>query len=236
MLTSTVIADKDHPGCDSAVIRLSLKRTNDPKRLLLSKDPLIGLSLSSDGAHLVAASLTQFYVLSTSNPAGGWASIRPPSTLRCIAVHPTQPILATGDAKGAIRLYRPFESSWWHAREKAQREVGKVTREHQQLRPSVSVMHWHAHPVASLDFTKNGAMLLSGGEEGVLVQWQLATGNKDFVPRLGAPIDGVLCVPMEAATESEQPEVAVALADGSLLFVGIPDKRVFRAISGLKSG
>ena len=37
--------------------------------------------------------------------------------------------------------------------------------------------------------------MLSGGEEAVLVLWQLATEQKHFRPRLGAPIVGVACCP-----------------------------------------
>ena len=41
----------------------------------------------------------------------------------------------------------------------------------------------------------SGTYLLSGGEEAVLVLWQLATEQKHFRPRLGAPIVGVACCP-----------------------------------------
>ncbi|OEH78287.1 wd g-beta repeat-containing protein [Cyclospora cayetanensis] len=51
------------------------------------------------------------------------------------------------------------------------------------------VLHWHAHAVSSLAFSSDGLVLLSGGEEGVLVMWQLQQNfSKQFVPRLGAPI------------------------------------------------
>ncbi len=40
-----------------------------------------------------------------------------------------------------------------------------------------------------------GTYLLSGGEEAVLVLWQLANEQKHFRPRLGAPIVGVACCP-----------------------------------------
>jgi hypothetical protein len=36
--------------------------------------------------------------------------------------------------------------------------------------------------------TFSGAYLYSGGEESVLVFWQLDTNHKQFKPRLGAPI------------------------------------------------
>ena len=38
---------------------------------------------------------------------------------------------------------------------------------------ALTTVHWHAHPVASLCFSADGTLLLSGGEEAVLVSSQL---------------------------------------------------------------
>lgn len=54
-------------------------------------------------------------------------------------------------------------------------------------------LHWHAHAVGDLSFSTDGTYLLSGGEEAVLVLWQLPKETKHFRPRLGAPIVGVAC-------------------------------------------
>jgi NET1-associated nuclear protein 1 (U3 small nucleolar RNA-associated protein 17) len=37
----------------------------------------------------------------------------------------------------------------------------------------------HAHIVRSMAFTKDGSYLVSGGEEAVLVIWQITTGEKE---------------------------------------------------------
>ena len=34
-------------------------------------------------------------------------------------------------------------------------------------------------------------VVLLGGEEGVLVVWQVATSVKSFIPRLGAPVNAI---------------------------------------------
>ena len=39
----------------------------------------------------------------------------------------------------------------------------------------------------------SGSYLLSGGHECVLVKWHLDSNYKDFMPRLGAPINHVTC-------------------------------------------
>jgi WD40 repeat protein len=67
-----------------------------------------------------------------------------------------------------------------------------------------SDVHWHAHAPWTVSFTNDGSYLVSGGEEGTLVLWQLqaigagsALGPvKDkktmtFVPRLGAPLRSI---------------------------------------------
>ena len=46
-------------------------------------------------------------------------------------------------------------------------------------------------------FPSPGTFLLSGGEECVLVVWQLALNEKHFRPRLGAPITRVSCAPAD---------------------------------------
>ncbi len=50
---------------------------------------------------------------------------------------------------------------------------------------TTSSLHWHAHVLSSLAFVGNGNVLLSGGEEAVLVLWHLDSGTKSFLPRRG---------------------------------------------------
>ncbi|KAK1934957.1 WD domain, G-beta repeat containing protein [Babesia divergens] len=58
---------------------------------------------------------------------------------------------------------------------------------------SVNALIWHAHGVNCLTFNSDGTMLLSGGEEGVLVIWHLKSGAKKFVTRIGSAIFHILC-------------------------------------------
>ncbi|XP_013389673.1 WD repeat-containing protein 75-like [Lingula anatina] len=92
--------------------------------------------------------------------------------LSCVACHPTEYCVATGASNGKILLWWNFLSS------------SNVVK---------TVNHWHSLPVGGLCFTAEGSYFLSGGHECVLVKWQYNSHHKDFRPRLGAPIDHVIC-------------------------------------------
>ena len=64
---------------------------------------------------------------------------------------------------------------------------GKVDTQRAQC----TTLHWHAHAVSAVAMSADGVNVFSGGEEGVLVLWQIDTGYKTFVPRLGAAITHV---------------------------------------------
>eukprot|EP01038_Epipyxis_sp_PR26KG_P009546 gene9546-12857_t len=59
------------------------------------------------------------------------------------------------------------------------------------IRPISTILHWHAHAVTSLTISNDGLNFFSGGEEGVLVIWNISSQSKTFVPRLGAPISQI---------------------------------------------
>ncbi|XP_014664657.1 PREDICTED: WD repeat-containing protein 75-like isoform X2 [Priapulus caudatus] len=86
----------------------------------------------------------------------------------CIAAHPTETCLATGDDSGRILLWYNF----------------MIVNQ-----PAKSVLHWHSLPVTGISFTVEGSHLYSVGGENVLVKWTMGqTQHREFLPRLGAPI------------------------------------------------
>jgi NET1-associated nuclear protein 1 (U3 small nucleolar RNA-associated protein 17) len=88
----------------------------------------------------------------------------------------------------------------------------------------------HAHAVAALAFSPNGAYLLSGGEESILVIWSIENDQKVFIPRLGSPVAWVSCVVQESL------EYVLGLEDGTLLMINAVTQKVVRSISQLKLG
>lgn len=139
--------------------------------------------------------------------------------MTCLAFHPTEEYFATGDEKGNIRL-------WYCLSDSLPFNVRGVEKKTQ-----TTTLHWHAHAVSSIAFTSNGAYLLSGGEESVLVIWQLHTGKKEFVPRVGAPISTIA-----VATGGDSEEYLLGLVDATFTFVSAATLKISRSYSRIKLG
>ncbi|CAK9780920.1 WD40 repeat-like protein [Cutaneotrichosporon oleaginosum] len=121
---------------------------------------------------------------------------------------------ATGDVKGVVRL--------WPALAPALRRLdagaGQAQQNDTEKRLETTSLHWHAHAVAAIAFTTAGAQILSVGEESVLVQWHLASGNREYIPRLGGR--PILSVAVRPGARGVQDEFWMGFADGSMMRVG----------------
>lgn len=147
-----------------------------------------------------------------------------PKPLTCLAFHPFEELFATGDSEGMIRLWYCLDPS-------AAPNQKRGGPRRFSLKAPTTTLHWHAHAVSGLTFTPNGAYLLSGGEEAVLVLWQLQTGHREFVPRLGAPIEHVTICPASLTTEQGY---LLSLVDGSMSFVDSGSLNVTKTFTQVK--
>lgn len=87
--------------------------------------------------------------------------------------------------------------------------------------------HWHSNEVKALTFTSDGVYLLSGGLEGVLVVWQMETGKRNYLPRLGGAVFYI--------APSLHPSLfAIACMDNSIKLLNIGTMDVERNIQGIK--
>lgn len=207
------------------------------RRMRLAQPRIVrGLTISPSGIFLISLNPTTINLCRTTHlPRGFAVQLDSPDALTCLAFHPTENYFATGNERGHIRMWYGVleEGDAWEAATMGDKKRGGTAPEGIAVAASsTAVLHWHAHAVASLAFTPNGAYLLSGGEEAVLVLWQLHTGHQEFVPRLGAPI---LSLSVTDSSTVEQ-QVAARLRDGTVVFVGSQKLKVSKTISGLKAG
>jgi NET1-associated nuclear protein 1 (U3 small nucleolar RNA-associated protein 17) len=219
----------DHKETNGVVLRVSLKPRGAASENKIQQSAevtsigktrvVVGLSFSPSGSWLVAVAGHKAYVVPTSSFKSGFTKYVSPEALTCLAFHPSEDYFATGDDKGNIRL-------WYCLNDQV-----VVTAAGVEKRAQTTTLHWHAHAVASVTFTPNGAYLLSGGEESVLVIWQLNTGKKEFVPRVGAPISTITIV---RGGRSE--EYLLGLADATFTFVSAATLKISRSYSRIKLG
>ncbi|KAK2080643.1 hypothetical protein QBZ16_000497 [Prototheca wickerhamii] len=89
-------------------------------------------------------------------------------------------------------------------------------------------VHWHPSAVGAVGFTSDSLRLLSGGREAVLVIWDLRSGARTFLPRLGGPIVGIRASPVDPA------RLSLRQADNTLRCVNIATMRVESSVHGIR--
>lgn len=201
----------------SIVWRVSLRQTTPEAAVtqICKTQGIKSIAASPSGKWLVIASFTKVYIRSLApNYIGGMIKYNAPDPITCLTFHPTDDYFATGSVDGPIHI--------WYCL----RSTGQLPE-----RTQTTMLHWHAHRVSALTFSPNGAYLLSGGEESVLVIWQMDANKKDFVPRVGAPIVSIAVTP---AVENANEGYLLALADGSLIVIDAASHKIRQEIPRLK--
>ena len=207
---------------NAVILQVFLKddRSSQPARIqpVGKTRSVTGLAISPNGAWLVATAGHKVHIAKTSSLSTGFTKYVSPERLTCLTFHPFEEYFATGDDKGNIRLWYCLNNNL------------AVNARGVEKRTQTTSLHWHAHAVSSVTFTPNGAYLLSGGEEAVLVIWQLHTGKKEFVPRVGAPIS---TVSISRSRISEE-EYLLGLADSTYAFISSASLKITRSYSRIK--
>ncbi|XP_047328374.1 WD repeat-containing protein 75-like isoform X2 [Impatiens glandulifera] len=149
--------------------------------------------------------------------------------LTVLAFHPSERIVAAGDATGRILIWRGVGNRTFAVMN------GGLTKSEED-RPGVrgdddadscTTLHWHSAEVNLLFFSSDGAYLYSGGKEGVLVLWHLDTGKKRFLPRIGSPLKFFL--------NSSDPSLAsISCTDNRVHLLKMPSMEILKTISGIK--
>lgn len=162
--------------------------------------------------------------------------------LTSLAIHPTDDFIATGDIKGRLIIWYCLNGSGipsrksLHASSNNEVIIGQEESIHggssdknllRKLKVSTSTHHWHAHALVSICFSSGeGEVLLTGGEEAVLVLWHLNSGTKSFLPRRGGPINKITVSP-------NGDSYALALETNTIQYVQTSTLKVSWSIHGL---
>ncbi|KAK4689971.1 NET1-associated nuclear protein 1 (U3 small nucleolar RNA-associated protein 17), partial [Tremellales sp. Uapishka_1] len=225
------------------IFRVSLSATDKPIPTLVGKlsNPPAALLLSPRSTYLVALAANKAYVYRLSSPSTQCVKFVSDQVLTCGAFSPERTLagapteeewFATGDAKGVIRL--------WHGLAQAFRQLdaasggndGKFAHADTDKKLPTTSLHWHAHAVAALAFTSSGAQLLSVGEESVLVQWHLASGKREYIPRLGGR--PIISLAVRKGLRGVEEEWWLGLADGGVVKIGSASGSVSHVGQGIR--
>ncbi|KAL2497222.1 Transducin/WD40 repeat-like superfamily protein [Abeliophyllum distichum] len=154
-------------------------------------------------------------------------------TFTTLAFHPTERVVAAGDVTGRILLWRGVGHRTFSTGDKfINGGLNKDAEERPGVRgdddaDSCTTWHWHSAEVNVLFFSSDGAYLFSGGREGVFVVWQLDTGKKKFLPRIGSPL--------LYFTNSSDPSLSsISCANNRIHLLRMPSMEILRSISGIK--
>ncbi|XP_018576979.1 WD repeat-containing protein 75 [Anoplophora glabripennis] len=139
------------------------------------------------------------YFVSLNDKAISRYAIDSTRSFTCIACHPTDEIVLSGDSSGRAIVWRNI--------------FGNKVK---------SVFHWHTLPVRALCFSTAGSYFYSGGEECVLVKWQLDDENeKKFLPRLAAEIEHISLATNNVYTAVATRDNAVRIVDNQMNQVNV---------------
>ncbi|XP_073303500.1 uncharacterized protein [Primulina huaijiensis] len=150
-----------------------------------------------------------------------------------VAFHPTERVIAAGDATGRILLWRGVGNGAFSNGDKLiNGGIDKDVEDRPGVRgdddaDSCTTWHWHSSQVNVLFFSSDGAYLYSGGKEGVLVVWQLDTGKKKFLPRIGSPL-------LHFINSSDPSLACISCADNRIHLLRMPSMEISRSISGIR--
>ncbi|OAY64962.1 WD repeat-containing protein 75 [Ananas comosus] len=152
--------------------------------------------------------------------------------LSALAFHPTERMVAGGDVTGRILIWRGFGMKKFTETLRESRGRPKLDEDRPGVRgnddaDSCSTWHWHPSEIKFLLFSSDGAYLYSGGQEGVIVVWQLDTGKRKYKPRLGSPLLYFV--------DSPDPSLScVSCADNQIHILKMPTMEITKSIAGIK--
>ncbi|KAL7312542.1 NET1-associated nuclear protein 1 [Mucor circinelloides] len=208
-------AEKDKSADNTIVYRFAFGNSDEPAQLrrICSLKDCTTIDITKDGKWLAFGARYKAYVwpINKSTEDVPETQLRHHVFVEQITVlkfHPHKPILAVGDKSGKITCIANYNS--------------EESKDHIR-----SIHHWHHLPVGCITFMADGSYMLSGGEESVMVIWQLDTGHKQFLPRMGGSIASITISPNHRF-------YCLGLDDNSIRLVNSVTQSIEQVIQGLQ--
>lgn len=218
---ASTLAREDGGG---RVHRVSLSKGKIVERLGKTNAPCKLVS-SASGAFLACAERRTIYVWGVGKERSSRAlRIHHTKGVTALAFSQDDEILACGDSSGRIVMWHGFARAVKKLQKEAQGEDAEVNGD---ALPSTT-HHWHSRAVGCLHFSGDGAHLFSGGEEAVLVVWNIKDGTKTYLPRLGAPLTKII------PRREDPSRLALFAADNAVRLVNVASMSVEGTIQGIR--
>ena len=199
-----------------------LLKVATPKQLIINPS---GTLLGTFDRHTVLLWLLSHRDCGTTGLSQRLLRLHHTKRLSVLACDITGNIVAAGDCTGRIHLWQGIAAV--QTAKQTRNEFGAEFSSTEDSLPCTT-FHWHSRSVECLSFTTDGAYLLSGGSEAVLVLWHLEIGQRSYLPRLGASLCGITPFPRDAT------RAAIAGADNAVRLISISSMMVERVIRGVK--
>ena len=112
------------------------------------------------------------------------------ASVSCIDYCAEEDVLCLGHTNGQISFW--FQPSSLMIQQ-SKTKPSKNKKKHSNtplLLPTSSIHHWHSSSISHVSFpySLSSSHVMSVGKEGVLVEWEVESGDKRFLPRLGSGI------------------------------------------------
>ncbi|OQE35110.1 hypothetical protein PENCOP_c014G02798 [Penicillium coprophilum] len=173
--------------------------------------------IASDGKHLFMGTTTSAELETLETVQYAWREAILPVNATCfdIQIQGSESIdLAVGESGGSILIYQNVLNTLF-------------AKDLNDKKSSPRKLHWHRGSVNTIRWSKDGNYIISGGQESVMVLWQLDTGRKQFLPHLSSPI----CNIVVSASGSSY---VVKLADNSVMILSTRELQPLTTITGLQ--
>ncbi|KAF7712086.1 Uncharacterized protein PECH_004637 [Penicillium ucsense] len=179
--------------------------------------------VACDGAHIFLGLASNIDLETPESIQFSWREATLPASATCFHLREnseesqlsTNPVvdLAVGQSGGSILVYQNILNTLFVLSP--------------DKKPSPRKLHWHRGAVSSVRWSRDGNYLISGGQESVLVLWQLDTGRKQFLPHLSSPICNIVVSPSGNS-------YIVKLADNSVMVLSARELQPSANVTGLQ--